>query len=163
MYLTPTFSDRFSHTRMVGTLDLGKRLRDARTAAGVSAREMADALGLDPSIYSRTELGKRGLRAEELVLAAQRLDMPIDELVTGSDAASEARRAAVAAYGEAALALFGLAVALNRIAKYEAVDTDALIATTPRYTATVDVEREEALRHELDVLLRSALTFARPQ
>ncbi|WP_165693201.1 helix-turn-helix domain-containing protein, partial [Mycobacteroides abscessus] len=111
--------------------DLGQRLRDARAAAGVSAKSMADTLGLDPSVYSRTELGKRGLRAEELVLAARRLDMTVDELVTpGGDTAAEALRDAMLAYGNASIAVFNLAVALDRLAQHGPIDIERVQAPT---------------------------------
>ncbi|CPS17988.1 Predicted transcriptional regulator [Mycobacteroides abscessus subsp. abscessus] len=161
MYETATISGHIIHTGHMDVPDLGQRLRDARAAAGVSAKSMADTLGLDPSVYSRTELGKRGLRAEELVLAARRLDMTVDELVTpGGDTAAEALRDAMLAYGNASIAVFNLAVALDRLAQHGPIDIERVQA--PTYSLYLKADRGAQLHRNLQTLLGRALTIIEP-
>lgn len=65
----------------VDDVELGRRVRAAREAAGVSVRKLAEVLGLDVAALSRTESGARSMKARELVAVAQTLHMPLDVLV----------------------------------------------------------------------------------
>ncbi|WP_250150235.1 helix-turn-helix domain-containing protein [Mycolicibacter acidiphilus] len=76
----------FATQRRKGDMDdaeLGKRLRLARETAGWSVRALAEKLGLDGPLLSRTEAGSRALKARELVAASAALGVPLDVLVGG--------------------------------------------------------------------------------
>lgn len=62
-------------------VELGRRVRAAREAAGVSVRKLAEVLGLDAAAMSRTESGARSMKARELVTVAQSLHVPLDSLI----------------------------------------------------------------------------------
>ncbi|OSC24501.1 hypothetical protein B8W67_19505 [Mycolicibacillus koreensis] len=86
----------------------------------MTAKQLADALGLDPSAYSRVELGKRGLKASELVAAADMLGMSIDDLVHRRDGrAVEAWRQAQSAAVVAAAGVATLAQRLDDLARVQ--------------------------------------------
>lgn len=62
-------------------IQLGRRIREARTARGFRrGDEFAKALGIDPSQLSRIERGLRKIDSLLLRRIADVLDMPLDEL-----------------------------------------------------------------------------------
>lgn len=85
-------------------VELGKRVRAAREAAGVSVRHLAETLGLDAAALSRTESGARSMKARELVGVAQALHVPLDALVGAvspdHEAAERETRARAGVVGE---------------------------------------------------------------
>ena len=55
-------------------------LKSIRERKDRTQKELADVLEIDPAQYSRLEKGERGLRAEEALLAARFLRVPIAAL-----------------------------------------------------------------------------------
>jgi transcriptional regulator with XRE-family HTH domain len=132
-------------------VELGSRVKQAREEAGVSARQVANAVGMDPAAYSRSESGARGFRATELVDIANRLDVPMDMLVqrASGDTIAAGRKAQVA--GEEALGAVAVwLVALDR----------ALALTMPE-EGLVAIPPER--RTELHTLLSNAARTVLPR
>lgn len=71
---------------MAGFADRLRRLREAR---GLSKREMAALLGVDPMQISRYELERTLPSAETVLRMAQLLQVSADELLTGSSTPPE--------------------------------------------------------------------------
>jgi transcriptional regulator with XRE-family HTH domain len=131
--------------------EIGDRVKQARETAGVSARQVAKAAGMDPAAYSRSESGARGFRATEIVDIANRLDIPLDMLVqrASGDTIAAGRKAQVA--GEEALgAVASWLVALDR----------ALALTMPK-EGLVAIPAEK--RTELHTLLSNAVRTVLPR
>lgn len=82
---------------------LGASVRKAREAAGISGREMARAVRIDPASYNRSEAGARGFKALELLAVADRLNVPLDALVSRPAADNIAAGRLAHAAGEAAV------------------------------------------------------------
>lgn len=59
--------------------NIGKILKEARTAAGINQREAAKILGVDPAALSRIETGKQIPRWTFVETALQRLDIQLDD------------------------------------------------------------------------------------
>lgn len=78
---------------------LGKRLRDAREAAGLSGRALAAKTGLSPTAISKIEAGKQGARLETIERLSQALGIHPRELAYGvrriTSEEKEAARASV--------------------------------------------------------------------
>ncbi|WP_420842395.1 helix-turn-helix domain-containing protein [Fructilactobacillus myrtifloralis] len=55
-------------------------LKDKRLSKGISQREMARALGIYFSQYSRGEKGERNFKVNELPIIAKKLGMSIEDL-----------------------------------------------------------------------------------
>ena len=70
--------------RMVGVL-----LRDARQAAGRTAQECADRLGITAAAYRSCEAGKRGISLPELEILAHALNVPVDHFWGAQTLAAE--------------------------------------------------------------------------
>lgn len=67
--------------------EIGNRLRAARIAAGFrTAKSFSDRLGIPQPTYSTQETGKRGLTRENLLLYADKLNVSLAWLMTGSGA-----------------------------------------------------------------------------
>lgn len=64
-------------------LDLSGRLRDIRTRQGLKQSEVARRMGLDPSIPSLWEQGKRPVPANRLQQLAEALGVAVSELIEG--------------------------------------------------------------------------------
>lgn len=60
---------------------LGRRVRVARTARGVSLRALAGLLEVSPATLSAVEHGRTGLSAVRLARIAELLDVPVDQLL----------------------------------------------------------------------------------
>ena len=60
---------------------MGERLREARRAAGLSLRELADRLGVSPSLISQIETGRANPSVSTLYAIAAELDVSLDELL----------------------------------------------------------------------------------
>jgi transcriptional regulator with XRE-family HTH domain len=65
------------------SLDLSARMRDLRARQGLKQSEVARRMGLDPSIPSLWEQGKRLVPANRVRSLAEALDVPIEELLDG--------------------------------------------------------------------------------
>lgn len=57
------------------------RVREAMEAAGMSQRELGQAIGMETSAVSKVLSGKRGFKAIELALIAEALGVPLDDFV----------------------------------------------------------------------------------
>jgi len=57
------------------------RLIELRKSRGLNQRQLAEALGLDPSSMSRVEKGERAVSVNELVRLARVLDVRVEDLL----------------------------------------------------------------------------------
>jgi transcriptional regulator with XRE-family HTH domain/mannose-6-phosphate isomerase-like protein (cupin superfamily) len=81
-----------SVTTVTSPLDVvGRRLRRARLAAGISARELARRVDLSPSFISQVELGRTRPSVGTLYSIATELGVPLDDLmpIAPGDSAKE--------------------------------------------------------------------------
>ena len=60
---------------------MGERLRAARTARGLSLRELAGRLAVSPSLISQIETGRSNPSVSTLYAIADELDVSLDELL----------------------------------------------------------------------------------
>ena len=72
------------------SLDLSTRMRDLRARQGLKQSEVARRMGLDPSIPSLWEQGKRLVPANRLRSLAEALEVGVDELLEGVSGAQRA-------------------------------------------------------------------------
>ena len=72
--------------------DLGRRIADARTEAGLTQADLAANTGLERTALVRIESGERKVSATELVAIADALDRPVDWFFTESPVAVVSRR-----------------------------------------------------------------------
>ena len=75
---------------------VGKQLRQARLAAGISVREMARRVDLSPSFISQVELGRTKPSVGTLYSLATELGVPLDDLMPLTPSADEPEPAAAA-------------------------------------------------------------------
>ena len=61
--------------------DVVRRIVALREERGVSQRQLAEALELDPSAVTRIERGQRGIAVGELATIAEQLDISVDMLL----------------------------------------------------------------------------------
>src|SRR5919198_2897293 len=64
-------------------LDLSARMRELRARQGLKQSELARRMGLDPSIPSLWEQGKRLVPANRVRALAEALEVSLDELLDG--------------------------------------------------------------------------------
>ena len=81
-----------SREAVVTQADLGRRIADARTEAGLTQAELAARIGLERTALVRIESGERKVSATELVAIAGTMDRPVDWFFTESPAAVVSRR-----------------------------------------------------------------------
>ena len=72
--------------------EMGERLREARRARGLSLRELADRLGVSPSLISQIETGRANPSVSTLYAIAAELDVSLDELLFNDRRPAEPRR-----------------------------------------------------------------------
>lgn len=77
---------------VVTQADLGRRIADARTEAGMTQADLAARIGLERTALVRVESGERKVSATELVTIAGALDRPVDWFFVESPAAVVSRR-----------------------------------------------------------------------
>src|SRR4051794_38616390 len=77
------------------SLDLSTRMRDLRNRQGLKQSEVARRMGLDPSIPSLWEQGKRLVPANRLRALAEALEVSIEELLEGISGTQRAPKASV--------------------------------------------------------------------
>jgi len=68
---------------------MGDALREARAARGLSLRELADRLGVSPSLISQIETGRANPSVSTLYAIAAELDISLDELLFNDRRAPE--------------------------------------------------------------------------
>jgi transcriptional regulator with XRE-family HTH domain len=78
------------------SLDLSARMRDLRARQGLKQSEVARRMGLDPSIPSLWEQGKRLVPANRLRPLAEALEVSVEELLEGISGTQRAPKPAVA-------------------------------------------------------------------
>ncbi len=113
------------------SLDLSTRMRDLRARQGLKQSEVARRMGLDPSIPSLWEQGKRLVPANRVKPLAEALEVTIEELLEGvSGAARPGKPAAVdgALRNSTAADL----VAEDRSARQRVVESGPLLRLLPR-------------------------------
>src|SRR6267143_5776579 len=72
------------------SLDLSTRMRDLRARQGLKQSEVARRMGLDPSIPSLWEQGKRLVPANRVRSLADALEVTVEELLDGVSGAQRA-------------------------------------------------------------------------
>jgi transcriptional regulator with XRE-family HTH domain len=89
--------------------EIGRRIAELRGDRGVSQRQLAEAVGIDPSAMSRVESGERGLAVGELVAVAEHLGVTTDAILQSAvearplfrtEAGEERVNSAVSQFGE---------------------------------------------------------------
>lgn len=65
-------------------MNIGEKIVELRERKGWSQRELARRAGLNPSVMNRIETGERPLRAEELKVIANLLDVSADYILSES-------------------------------------------------------------------------------
>lgn len=65
-------------------MNIGKRIAKLREKKGWSQRELAKRANLNTSVMNRIETGERPLRAEELKIIANLLDVTADDILSDS-------------------------------------------------------------------------------
>lgn len=85
---------------------VGRRIAELREEAGLSQRQLAEAIGLDPSALSRIENGARGLAVGELTSIAERLDVDVEAILRDETEALMLRGEADEESVQSAVALF---------------------------------------------------------
>jgi Zn-dependent peptidase ImmA (M78 family)/transcriptional regulator with XRE-family HTH domain len=81
-----------SREAVVTQVDLGRRIADARTEAGLTQADLAARIGLERTALVRIESGDRKVSATELVVIAGALDRPVDWFFAEPPAAVVSRR-----------------------------------------------------------------------
>ena len=76
----PTRNGKLDHPEM------GEALREARAARGLSLRELADRLGVSPSLISQIETGRANPSVSTLYAIVTELDVSLDEVFRESGA-----------------------------------------------------------------------------
>lgn len=66
---------------MTANVDIGQRLREARTRQGISLRAIAQAVGVSPSLISQVETGKTQPSVSTLYALVTQLGISLDELM----------------------------------------------------------------------------------
>lgn len=61
--------------------EIGRQILALRREAGITQRQLADAMRVDASAMSRVEAGQRALAIDELALAADFLGVTVDDLL----------------------------------------------------------------------------------
>ena len=59
---------------------IGKALKKARESKGLTQKQLADMLYVDPSLVCRWEKGQRRIMADELITILEILEISLDEL-----------------------------------------------------------------------------------
>jgi len=76
--------------------EMGKRILERRKQMGLSQDELAEKMDVTPQMISTAELGKKGIRPENLLKLSKALDVSADYLLTGyiveKDVASIAKK-----------------------------------------------------------------------
>lgn len=127
------------------TLDLGRRISQARVEADMTQAELGRAVGLDRTAIAKLESGARKVSATELVALASALDRPIDWFVSESPPSVVSRRSDVLVGGHSRV----LDIKIDRLARDVAflidqgILTDA--STRPALELPSDVAGAEAL------------------
>jgi Zn-dependent peptidase ImmA (M78 family)/DNA-binding XRE family transcriptional regulator len=81
-----------SREAVVTQVDLGRRIADARTEAGMTQADLAARIGLERTALVRIESGERKVSATELVAVADAVDRPVDWFFAEPPAAVASRR-----------------------------------------------------------------------
>ncbi len=112
------------------SLDLSTRMRDLRARQGLKQSELARRMGLDPSIPSLWEQGKRLVPANRVSALADALGVTLDELLEGVSGAQRAPRPGL----EAALRATGVAESFEErtITRQRVIETGPLLRLLPR-------------------------------
>lgn len=71
--------------------ELGQRIRRARKARGIPQERLAEQAGISVTHMSHIETGNTKLSLSVFAAIAQALEVPADELLSGSSAASQVR------------------------------------------------------------------------
>ncbi len=82
-YCDPSYRPHVEAVAKGGRMSLGERIREMRTAAGMTQRELASAAGIGRVTLVRLESGEQSPRYETLVAIARALGGPVGELLGG--------------------------------------------------------------------------------
>lgn len=81
-------------------MTFGQRIRDLRTAKGLSQQQMASALGITPQAYSLIERDESVKAYEKLPIMARELGSSIDGLFPEMDPEPAEKTASAGGFGE---------------------------------------------------------------
>jgi transcriptional regulator with XRE-family HTH domain len=112
------------------SLDLSMRMRDLRARQGLKQSEVARRMGLDPSIPSLWEQGKRLVPANRVRPLAEALEVSVEELLEGITGATRASKPA--ADGGARAAGVAELVDERAAARQRITETGPLLRLLPR-------------------------------
>ncbi len=62
---------------------MGQRLKELRTARGLTQKQMSEILGIDQSAYHRVEKGENALATRHCITLAGNFDISLDALLLG--------------------------------------------------------------------------------
>ena len=80
---------------LVNTVELGRSIRRKREEMGLSLRDVADETGVSASTLSRIENGTGKPDADNIARLTAWLNVPVERIMSGRDAASDEERAVV--------------------------------------------------------------------
>ena len=63
------------------------RVRELRTAAGMTQKQLADMVGVTVPAVSKWELNQRTLETERVIQLSRIFGVPMDQIVSGSESA----------------------------------------------------------------------------
>lgn len=63
------------------------RVRELRTAAGMTQKQLADMVGVTVPTVSKWELNQRTLETERVIQISRIFGVPMDQIVSGSESA----------------------------------------------------------------------------
>jgi transcriptional regulator with XRE-family HTH domain len=114
------------------SLDLSTRMRDLRARQGLKQSEVARRMGLDPSIPSLWEQGKRLVPANRVRSLADALEVSIEELLDGVSGAQRASKPAAEGALRAAASVAELLDDRAAAARQRVAETGPLLRLLPR-------------------------------
>ena len=83
-YCDPSYQPRVEAVAERGRLSLGERVRETRTAAGMTQDQLASAAGIGRVTLVRLESGEQSPRYETLLAIARALGRPLAELLVAA-------------------------------------------------------------------------------
>jgi transcriptional regulator with XRE-family HTH domain len=118
------------------SLDLSARMRDLRARQGLKQSELARRMGLDPSIPSLWEQGKRLVPANRVRSLADALEVSMEELLDGVSGAQRTAKATVDSPTRTGVA----ELVDDRSARTRAIENGPLLRLLPRSEEAPTVE-----------------------
>lgn len=137
----------------VPTIDLGRRISQARLEAEMTQADLGRAVGLDRTAIAKLETGARKVSATELVALAAALDRPIDWFVVESPPSVVSRRSDGLVGGRSRM----LDVKIDRLARDLAFLMDQGILTDANTRPVLELPSDVAGAESLALRARSLM------